>query len=378
VKNHSIFSLIKKEIRSIPKNSVLIFNFCCIVLLVLLIGFIYQKGVLSQIPAAIVDLDQTSTSRGIVQAFAENEKFTVRTAGDYAEVFKSVNEGPATMGIVIPPGLSQEIQRGGAGELLLVINGTNYIVANTAYAKANEILQTINGGISLKVLEGKGFLPGEAEKMVQTVQLEQKILYNPEYNYSYYLTYGIISVGIFSLLMTSIALTLCRQQNKDTGLFSGKQLAVKFMVYGLLAGFITSFIIWMASFIFHLPFRGIYKEYFSLTMPYGFLVAIFALLLLAVAAGEIRIFQASVFFATPLFFVTGFTWPLQSIPEYMRFLYYLCPLTPFVNGIRACLVMGAETSVVSKYIIWQLLLAGLYVPLAWIVYCVRFRKGVIK
>ncbi|NMA15486.1 MAG: ABC transporter permease, partial [Clostridia bacterium] len=277
-----------------------------------------------------------------------------------------VNKGEAAVGLVLPPGLSEDFKRQRGAEVLLIINGTNYIVANTAYAKASEILQTLNAGIAIKTLEGKGFLSQEAQKTVQAIKLEQKILYNPDYNYAYYLTYGVLGVGVFSLLMSAISVTLSRQ-GKSKG-FTASELAAKLIVYGGFACIMTNVIFRLAQVIFKLPAKGFLGGFFGLTFFYGYLIVLFALLLWVVAVDEVRIFQAGVFFATPLFFITGYTWPLDSIPWFMHFLYWLCPFTPFLNGVRASLVMGAGYQVVFKYMLWELALIAVYLPIVWLVY----------
>jgi hypothetical protein len=72
--------LIKAEIFSLPRNGILIFNACCLVVLVFLIGFIYDMGVLGRIPTVIADLDSSSASRNITQQFIESDKFAVTRA----------------------------------------------------------------------------------------------------------------------------------------------------------------------------------------------------------------------------------------------------------------------------------------------------------
>lgn len=371
MQGESFSQLIKTELRQLPKNGILIFNVCCLVVLAFLIGYIYDMGVLSQIPTAILDLDHTSKSELIAKQFAESDKFDVNRVSDYPRLKSDIKEGKATVGVVIPPGFSRDLRYQNGAEVLFVIDGTNYIVANTAFAKGNEILQTVNGGISLEILKGKGMLPAEAKKVVQPIVLGQKILYNENYNYAYYLSYGVCSAGIFSLLMTSMAITMSRQRDKKR--FGGKELTAKIIVFGLFACIVTNIVFFLLQVAFKLPARGNFLNFFGLTFVYGFLIAAFALLLFTAAVTPLRIFQLTVFFATPLFFVTGYTWPLQSMPEILKPLYYLCPMTPFLNGARAALVMGADWTVALRYTVWQLIQVVIYLPAALVFY--RWRLG---
>lgn len=366
MEKRSFLQLIKSEFISLTKNQALLSTGFTLILFVILIGSIYGSGTLNQIPTLVLDLDQTSTSEIITKQFMDNEKFTVTRVYDYPSLLNDLNNGKATVGVIIPGDFARGIKSQKGSEILFMIDGTNYIVGNMAYARASEILQTINGGIALQTMEGKGFLPHEAAKLVQSVALQKKVLYNPTYNYSYYLSYGLFGAGIFSLLMSSISSTLSNQSRIYS--FTGKETLIKVIVYGLFASIVTGVAYLLGANIFKLPLNGNLVYFFGLCLIYGFLISTFALILLSIAQDEVRIYQLSAFFAMPLFFVSGFTWPLQSIPEILKPLYYLCPLTPFLNGTRAILVMGVNFNVVSKYMLWQVGLSAIYLPLAVLLY----------
>ena len=369
-----LFSAIGAEVRALAKNTMLMFNAGSILALIFLIGFIYQKGVLSQIPLVIVDLDQTSVSRSVAEQFTANDKFDISWAPDYLSARQDIASGAAQAAIVIPPGLASGIKQGQGADILLAIDATNYIAANTIYARANETIQTVNGGLAVKILAGQGILGGEAANLVQSVKLAQKNLYNPDYNYAYYLSYGIFSAGIFSLLMSGIAVSLIREGRKKK--FRISDLAAKYIVYGAFAALVTNLVFLIARMTFALPGQGSYFNFFLLTLPYGYLIALFGMIFSRFAGDELRVFQASVFFATPLIFLTGYTWPLQSIPLLLQPIYYLNPLTPMLNGVRAALVMGGGFAVVGRYTLWQLVLIGFYLMIALAVYRRRMPKKV--
>ncbi|MEL7564763.1 MAG: ABC transporter permease [Dehalobacterium sp.] len=348
------------------------FNALFLLLLVLFIGSVYQKGVLRQMDLMVVDLDQTSTSRLVTRQFAESEKFRVSFAGGYGAATEALKKGHAVAAVVIPAGLTEAVKSKQGGEILLLVDGTNYIIANSVYSKANEILLSINGGIALKTLAGLGFLPDEAAQTVQSLNLEQKILFNPSYNYSYYLSYGLCGAGIFSLAMSAFALSLLRS-TQEKRIFL-KELAAKTTVFCLFIFAVINLLFFLLHMVFGLPAAGSLAIFFPLTMGYSLLIAAFGIILLCIVRRAEQIFQLGIFFATTLFFTTGYTWPFQSVPEIMKPLYFINPLTPFVNGVRACLVMGAGWDVMGRYILWQLALSAVYLSVGFLLsYRRRYR-----
>lgn len=357
----STFSqLIKRELKGLPKNQTLFGNSALLLLVVLLIGFLYAAGAVDRIPTALLDLDNSSTSRTVIRQFQENDKFYIEQVQNYPELQALFKKGSIKAALVIPPGFSRDIKGQKGAEILLLVDGSNYIIANTAYAKANEMLLTINGGISIKTLEGKGLLPFEAENVAQLVGFEEQLLYNSQNNYSYYLTYGILGAGAFSLLMSAIGVTFARRYRAQ----NIKETAAGLLVFSAVAVAALNMAYLAAITVFKLPSRAGYGYFFGLTVFYGMLIACYGLLLATVAKEEVRAMQFSVFFVTPLFFVTGYTWPAQQIPFYLLPLHYLCPMSPFVNGVRAVLVMGAGWAGAAKYYSWLLAQLLFYLPLS--------------
>lgn len=366
MEQEKFFPLVRREFIAIIKNKILMFNAIFLMILILFIGLVYQKGVLDRMDMVIADLDQTSTSRLVVRHFSDNEKFHVSFLDSYSSVMDALEKGRALAGVVIPPGLSEAVKSKKGAEVLLLIDGTNYIAANSAYAKANEILYSLNGGITIKILEGSGILPAEAANIAQAIQMKQKVLYNPNYNYAYYLDYGLFGAGIFSLVMSAFALSLFRDHRKN--LLSLRAMAARGMVFCLLISVMINMLFVFGGTVFHLPMAGSYLTFYILTLGYGLLITVFGVILFLITRAEEEIFQLSVFFATTVFFTTGYTWPLQSIPTLLKPIYYLNPLTPFLNGSRACLVMGAGWGVMGKYILWQFALAGLFFFISFLQY----------
>ncbi|MDS1029664.1 ABC transporter permease [Bacillota bacterium LX-D] len=357
----SFSRLMGRELTNFQENKMVLLNMLFTITVVFLIGFVYSAAVVDEIPAGIVDLDHTSLSKNIVRQFTENNKFQTTTISNYAALNQLLKTDQVDVGIVIPPGLTEEIKKQQGGKMLLIVDGTNYIVANSAYVKANEILLTMNGGITLQTLEGKGILPAEAEKLVQNIQFKQKLLYNPTNNYSYYLTYGIIATGIFSLMMTASAITLAQKFLKH-GKASSKELLASMIVFAIFVALSLNICFLTAGFYFSLPLEN-YQGFLPISIGAAMLVAILGVLLFVLARNELAIFQAGVFFSTTFIFITGFTWPVQSFPPFLLPIYYLCPLSPILNGIRASLIMGLDSAYLVKYFIWLGCLIVLYLPL---------------
>lgn len=371
---NSFGKLILVQLKEIIKIPLLSVSLIFVILAALLIGFIFSAGVVNDIPTAIVDLDNTSLSRTVTQEINSSTNFNVSyVLQDYPTLIKLLNQGKIKSGIVIPPGFSSQISSLKGSDVLLLTDGTNYIVSSTALTRALEVLKTVNAGISIKAMEGKGLLPIEASNLAQLIQLEQDLLFNPNASYSNYLTYGIVGIGAFSLLMGSFGVVFAKRFEKTSGL-DIKEIIAILLVLSLIAILWLNVTYIITTNFFKLPMAGSRFDFFILTIFYGILAAGFGLLLFLIASDEVKVFQASTFFATPLFFITGYSWPIYNMPVYLQFLSYLCPISPFILGARAVLVMGADLSTIIKYVWWMIGLIALYLPLGLLCYSFKYLR----
>lgn len=359
--------LILEEFPQFKKYNMFIVNLILTVLIVFIIGSIYAAGVVNDVNTVVLDMDHTSASQTIIRHFNDHERFKIiGEVNSYAELQQVLAADKAEIALVFPPNMYQEIKKGKGSDMLMIIDQSNYIIANSAYAKAYEILQTINGGISIKLMNAKGLTPYEATTTASSLLVEHKYLYNQN-NYSFYLSYGILAAGIFSLLMSSIGITLTQNYKREAK-YTLKELLAKVVFFSLITTLAINNAFLLIAYFYHLPLAGTYLGFFLISVFYALLISIFGVMLFVLVGHESRILQASSFFATVLFFATGFTWPYKAIPIYLKPIYFLCPFTPFLNGLRANLVMGLGLNYTGKYLIWLIAQTAIYLPLAFILY----------
>jgi len=356
-----------KDYLDVKKNAFLYSSSILLIVVVFLVGYIYIFATVDQISTAILDMDHQSTSQTITRQFIENEKFDVQyQVNDTGSLQDLIKDKKVDIGFVIPPGLSDDIKRQKGADVLLMVDGTNYIIANSASAKAMEIVETMNVGISIQTLQGKGMVPYQANNMARTIQLEKNTLFNPTNNYSYYLTFGLLGAAAFSFLMSSSGISFIR--HLQDGAVTKKRVAALMAVFTGIATLAINGMYLIGIGFFHLPNNGNYLDVFVLTILYSLLIVTFGFFLAMFLKDEVKILQATVFVVTPLFFITGFSWPISQIPEILKPLTWLTPMSPFLHGVRSTLIMGGDLQYILKDLEWLGALVIGFVPLFFTVF----------
>jgi ABC-2 type transport system permease protein len=160
--------------------------------LLLILGFLFSRTFIENIPFAIVDQDNSSLSRTIVRQFRLHPGFRIDT---YLDSEKSLQEAIRTKqvlgGLVIPPGFHRNLADHKSPAVLLLLDGTNVIVATLAQGYGSTILSTLNASFEVTLLEGRGLLPSQTKSSVTSFSFTERVLFEPTLSYLMYLIYMI-------------------------------------------------------------------------------------------------------------------------------------------------------------------------------------------
>lgn len=372
------------SIKSSPRTMIVLVG--TPILLLLLLGYVYQAHVVNHISTVILDYNHTSLSRVVINAFDTSDKFKVLgTVDTEQEMQKYIEEGKALAAVVIPPDFHRDIKRQKTAPVLVVVNGSNMVIANSVVTSASEIVTTLSVGTSVKVLEGKGLLPDSAMNTANLISLRPRIWYNPTFNYSNFLLLGLLGAAVQQviLLYTSISIV----SEKEEGLVAQLARSLKDLTcyaFGKLTPYVVvnlvtfNLTLLMLVHAFAIPFRGDLLTLGLLEISFVTGVAALGVFLSIISNNALEATQAAMLIAVPSFLISGYTWPLMAMPKAIQVFANILPLTHFVNALREVAIMGVGLPVVADDVLAMAALAVLFIPLSivalrWHVYSLNKR-----
>jgi ABC-2 type transport system permease protein len=297
---------------------------------------------LDRIDTAVIDLAQSRLSRQLVQAFAANRVFAVRSRGRAANRALSLDEAEDMLRrqeikeiIVIPADLSRRLAAEGHCEVGLVIDGGDTNIANLVYQYSERIILDFNAA-----LLGSGRL----------LKLDTKIYFNPEARSQFFFIPGLVAVILLmiSAMLTSLSISRERETGSLSLLFisplrSREIIVGKTIPYILVALLDGSVILLFARFWFGIPLRGSLLVLLLFALLY--IVSGLALgILISTLAPTQRVAMLATLLSTmlPSFLLSGFIFPLDSLAPVLRAISYVIPATYFLRIIRGVVLKGAE------------------------------------
>jgi ABC-2 type transport system permease protein len=93
-----------------------------------LCGAVYSQGVLTGIPLAVVDLDNSGLSREVIKSFENCPRFSiVREITTYPLMEEGMKQSVIRAGVVIPENFEKEVALNRGAKILTVYDGSNLI-----------------------------------------------------------------------------------------------------------------------------------------------------------------------------------------------------------------------------------------------------------
>jgi ABC-2 type transport system permease protein len=310
---------------------------------------------------AVDDRDRTAESRALVSAFINSGYFDLvasiggTTEGSDQTLLASIRRalsGPPTVDrlmdrnevravLVIPSGLGRAVRTARPIAVQVLLNGDN---ANTATTVMGYAL-TIIGSESARYLAATT----STAPSRPLVSVEPRVWYNPELRSTLFLVPGLIAYIAMITAVVSTALSIVREKERGTmeqvrmapldaaSFVVGK--TVPYFVVSLLSALV---IIVVAMALFGMPMRG---SWLVLLLALSlFLVGALGLGLLisSVADTQQVAFQAALLASfLPTLMLSGFIFPISSMPRFLQLVTYAVPARYFLIALRGVVLKGA-------------------------------------
>jgi ABC-2 type transport system permease protein len=310
----------------------------------LLFGTVYSGNVIKHIPAVIYDQDQTATSRALIQAYMDSERYQVVAEVTTQEAMEQyLRESQALVAISIPPRFAQNIKLGMGSEILIVTNSANNMFANTVISSSQELIQTFSAATGQKLLEAVNQLPAPALRSVAPVKLGVRIINNPTTSYTNFMLAGLMANGVQIAILLVAGTLLVKeydqparwQQTSSAAIVTGKLLACWLSALG---AFLTS--LGIVTLVFAVPVRSNPVSLVLIGSAFTFLVVSLSLFFSALAQSEVSALQTPLLYLMPGLLFSGLSWPQLAMNDLARFFSALMPLTYLADTLRDLLLAG--------------------------------------
>lgn len=233
--------------------------------LIVFFGSILSPGLPTRLPAAIVDLDGTSLSRGITQDLGGMQMIDLtHSCKSYSEARHLMQKGDIYGYFLIPHNFQSDLLAGRKPEITYYTNMTYFVPGSLLFKTFKTTAVYSKAGIAARVVQDVGMDPSSAVSMMQPINIVARGIGNPTMNYAIYLANSFTPCMLQLMIMLITAFSLGEEIKYKT---SRRLLAMAdgSIVKALFAKLLPQTVIWLVIITFmtswlykyqHLPMNG--------------------------------------------------------------------------------------------------------------------------
>jgi ABC-2 type transport system permease protein len=295
---------------------------------------------IKNIPLALWDASKTPQSRDLVASFSQTEFFSVNYyASGYEEINRLIESGTVKVALIIPADYASQLEKGRTAQVQLFIDGSDPTVSIQALSYASLITQ--QKAVEL-IAARRG---GQAIDL--PLVAEPRVWYNPSMQSIIFNVPGL--VGVIMQMVTTMLTAFAVVREKETGtieqlnvtpLRRGELIVGKLVPYVIIGYAQMVLVLLIAVLVFGMVIHGSLWLLLGLTSVFLLFTLGTGLLISTVSATQFQAQQLSFVTLLPAILLSGFIFPIESMPIVVQWISKVIPLTYYLHIVRGIVVKG--------------------------------------
>ncbi|MBB5436413.1 ABC-2 type transport system permease protein [Pedobacter sp. AK017] len=373
----SLIQLFLREVTLVAKDHSLLLTLLIAPLLyAFFYGSIYINKEEEQVKLAVVDDDQSRLSRLLQQQINNSQLVELIHFSDLETAKEQMYSGNCQGYFYIPRGTQSNLLTLKQSNVVLAVNAARFLPSSDLLMSVQQICLTVGAGIRLQYFEkSEGLSRAMAMQNVMPITLDYRPMFNERSSYGAFLLPALLALILQQTLLIGLSESVAgeRQQGSIKEWFkAGISTAIwgKGLFYLVVFGAYGFFFLNVNFRLLNLPMRGSGFQLGVLLLFLLFTLIPMAQFIGSLFRSQLLCLQVMAFSTYPIFLITGYTWPFESLPVPIQWVSMLLPTTPFIKIYTAIVQSGADLLAYAAALLHLLLLWLLYSTACYI----RFRK----
>jgi ABC-2 type transport system permease protein len=330
-------AMFRKELTQMLRDrATLLFAIAVPVFELILFGVIDMNA--KNIPTVVFDQSKSQESRRLIEQFGNTTYLrVVRLVDSRAELQHQIVAGHAQVAIEIPPDYARKLATNRKANVLIMIDGSDSSVASQALSAANGVV--LSDAINTLMEKTAASPPIEAHPVM---------MFNPDMRSANLLIPGLISILLTFSGTILAAFAIVRERERGTleqlmvtpvsplAVVTGKLLPYLGLAYVQLL-----LILFLMVVLFRVPIHGSLTLLLVLSPIYLMSLLSVGLLVSSRANTQMEAMQRAMGMLLPSVLLSGYIFPIASLPLPLRVVSYVLPATHYIKIARGIVIRGA-------------------------------------
>ena len=373
----------KKEVKAIfSDGGAMLVLVGAMIIYPILYSFGYFNEVLTNLPVAVVDLDQTTESHNYSNMLDATREVKVTCNPQNLKQAENLLLTNKICGVLlIPKGFQKNIISGKQTNVAVYADGSYLLKYKSFYSAATMVNSSFGKNIAINAYMAEGKSLQQAQIASSPLDVQTHILYNPTGAYGSFVMPAIVIIIIQQTLLIGIGImggTFSESKASPFILpFQNRSREIIPLLLGRVGAylFISFFNICVALVLVHhwfnYPNKGNMLEIIMLLFPFLLAVIFFGIALSTIFKHRESAIIFMMFLSPIALFLTGISWPVSAMPEWLVGISKILPGTTVAPAYLRLRTMGVGISNVRSEIIWLYLQAACYATLTIAYFFIR-------
>jgi ABC-2 type transport system permease protein len=330
----------------------------------------YLGGTIDDLPVAVVDMDHSSASRELTRLLDAAPKVAALGYDSLPQAQRDLAWRELYGIIVIPVDFEKRLLRGDSLVVPVFGDATNRMANGQIQQDISATYTELLHGYNRALLMREGFSERQAEVILNPLIARLVDLYNPGTSFAAIVLPGLVTLVLqHGLLLSSTRINLNlrggtpRSLRQPLSTRLGRYVA-QLLVWVVLA--MLLYVIWPHVFGFRQT--ASFWALLGLILPFLLAVLAFSEFLAELLPSEEAVYLTLTFVTMPLFYLAGYTWPPQAMPEWVLWLANAIPSTWAIRAVAEMNQIGLPLAETGRHILILLALAAGYGVLGTLIY----------
>jgi len=349
----------------------------------------YLNEALRDVPIAIVDQDGTQSSRELARLVDATPDVAVALVlPDVATAEREVYLRNIYGILLIPQYFERDLLHGRASPVALYADASYFLMYQRMSGAVAGVARTLGAGIEAKRLIGLGVDPAVAAAATDPMPLTVVQLFNPQGGYATYILPGalilllqqtlLIGVGLLGTLPGANVARGAGARDTSGLLYQAVTIVLgKLLAYLTVETMIVLFYLFGLPYLYGIPRLGSVVSILAVALPFSLAVGALGMVVALIFRRPLIVQLVFAAIGLPFFFLAGFAWPAEAIPQVIRTVAVLLPSSLAIDALVNVAQLGATLPDVRNELLGLWLLAALYGGIAVLFEFRRLRQSVL-
>ena len=334
--NKRFFSIARKEfIHIIRDPRSLMITFLMPLIMIFLFGNAVKLDI-REIHLGVIDQDNSDNSREYIEKYVTSGYFKLRPVPqDRRDAHTLFLRRDVKAVLIIPSGFSSDLERSMTSYVEVIIDGTDSNAASVIINYVKMITASYSSELNAQISR-------------MPVEIEARVWYNPDMDSAIFIVPGLVAIIMMMICALLTSITIVRE--KETGTLEQilvspvrphEIILAKVLPYVLIAFFDGALVILAARIGFGVPIQGNVLLLALLALFYLYASLSIGVFISTRAKSQlVALMSALVITILPSVLLSGFIFPIRSMPLVLRAVTYIVPARYFLVIIRGIVIKG--------------------------------------